>query len=251
MAKPSSQNIASWIEINIKNLEWQPIDKVAIDCIKVVVNAVSDLTIIDWVEEEKENITTLLRDRAAYLVEDGASTIFEIDDNEPPYIRRVNSELTEIVAKLKKIDPFKFEELCSQILQSLGGEAATTKKTGDDGVDFYAFNFDRYASGLPLPRTACLTVIGQAKRYSDINISETDVRKFIGGALYVANSFRKTGKLSVISPVIYAFWTTSNFHESARNYCKHMGVWYMEGNAVAEYVKKLNLLHYLEGIEIN
>lgn len=246
MGKPSSQDIAQWVECNIENEDWLSLYEVCMDCLRRVLPEVPTLTASDWVEEELAYVAELLRNRDATIKEDGGSSTFEIDVNDPPYLKRKNAEFASILVSLRGMDPFKFEDVCSAILAALGGRAATTQKSYDGGVDFYAFGMDRFASGMPIPQVAALTVIGQAKRYKDNNfVSETEIRKFIGGAVDIANSFRIESKLTSLGPVLFAFWTTSSFHENARAYCKRTGIWYMEGLSVAEYVKKLGLQHLI------
>ncbi|MGB5216959.1 MAG: hypothetical protein WBN66_01550, partial [Smithella sp.] len=94
----------------------------------------------------------------------------------------------------------------------------------------------------PLPRTAALTVIGQAKRYAEKNyIAETEIRKFIGGAILKLDELRKQGKVRVLSPVVFAFWTTSDLHIPAKEFSKKMGIWHLDGMSLAEYILKLKL----------
>lgn len=248
MGKTSSQDIAQWVECNIANEDWLSLYDVCMDCVRRVLPEVPTLTASDWIEEELIYVAEILRNRSAQIKDDGASPTFKIDGNEPPYLKRENAELAAILEMLRGMDPFEFEGICSAILSALGGRAATTQKSYDGGVDFYAFEMDRFAAGMPVPKVAGLTVIGQAKRYKDNNfVSESEIRKFIGGAVDIANSFKIDKKLTALGPVLFAFWTTSSFHENARTYCKRTGVWYMEGLSVAEYVKKLGLQHLIDG----
>lgn len=247
MGKPSSQDIAQWVESNIDNEDWLSLSEVCMYCVERVLPDVPSITTSDWIDEELVYVAEILRNRDAQIKEDGGSSKFEIDGNDPPYLKRKNAELALVLDKLRSMDPFEFEKVCSAILAALGGRSTTTPKTNDGGVDFISFGLDRYAMGLPIPQVAGVTVIGQAKRYKNNNyVSETEVREFVGGAFDIANIFRAENKISAFGPLIFAFWTTSAFHESARAYCKRMGIWYMEGLSVAEYVSKLGLSSSLD-----
>lgn len=88
-----------------------------------------------------------------------------------------------------------------------------------------------------------MTVIGQAKRYNPDNfVSETELRKFVGGAIYKASTLKSTiSSLGVIAPISYAFWTTSNFHPDAITYARNMGLWYLNGLALAQLANRMDI----------
>ena len=81
---------------------------------------------------------------------------------------QVKSELLE---KLKKIDPYYFEKVILQLLNKMGyGEFIETSKTGDGGIDGI-INEDQ----LGLAK-----IYIQAKRYNENKVREKDIRNFIG-----------------------------------------------------------------------
>ena len=47
----------------------------------------------------------------------------------------------------------------------------------------------------------------------------------------------------VLGPVVYAFWTTSDLHIHAKEFSRKMGIWHLDGMALAEYVLKLKLVN--------
>lgn len=238
----SSQDIAKWVEAHLDCDDWQSLnDAISGSIFKALPKASIEL-ISDLTEEHFSYVDEYLRNRCAILIEDGSVPSYELDETEP-YIRRINQYNTEIAQKLRTIDPFYFEVVCKRILEKLGARAENTQRTSDGGVDFYALEMMTYSSSYPLPKSAALAVMGQAKRYALHNeVTETEIRKFIGGAILKVDELRKQGKINVLSPVVYAFWTTSDLHVNAKEFSRKMGVWHLDGMAIAEYVVKLGLV---------
>lgn len=239
----SSQDVAKWVETHLESSDWQSLSDAILHSInKAIPNAPIEIQ-TDLAEEHFHYVEKILRDKIAFIIEDGGIPSYKLDDNEP-YICRINQRNTEIAAKLRSIDPFYFEVVCKRILEKLGATAENTQKTNDGGVDFFALNLTTYSSSYPVPKTAALSVIGQAKRYAENNVvKETDVRNFIGGAILKLDELRKQGKINVLGPVVFAFWTTSDLHVHAKEFSRKMGIWHLDGMALAEYVIKLELVN--------
>ena len=78
---------------------------------------------------------------------------------------------SELLDKLKTIDPFYFERVILTLLGKMGyGESIETSKTGDGGIDGI-INQDK----LGLEK-----IYIQAKRYSENKVREKEIRNFIG-----------------------------------------------------------------------
>ena len=78
---------------------------------------------------------------------------------------------SELLDKLKTIDPFYFERVILTLLGKMGyGESIETSKTGDGGIDGIV-NQDK----LGLER-----IYIQAKRYNENKVREKEIRNFIG-----------------------------------------------------------------------
>jgi len=78
---------------------------------------------------------------------------------------------TNLLEKLKEIDPFFFEKVILILLKRMGyGDFFETSKTGDGGIDGI-INEDK----LGLEK-----IYTQAKRYNDSKVREKDIRNFIG-----------------------------------------------------------------------
>jgi restriction endonuclease Mrr len=243
MGQPSSQKIAQWAIESLQSEEWISLSESCINGLKSHI-PYSESDIVELVESDLDNIARILRDNAAFAVERGEVVTYEIDEEESPYIKKVCDAFPQILRDIQKMDDTKFETLCADVLKSLGwSEAERIGGIDDGGVDFYAFGFpNQEIFNLPMPPSCKVLVIGQAKRHKqDNNISENDLRKFVGGSVKKLNDFRKAGKVGVLTPVIYAFWTSSDFAESAKDYAKTMGIWFMNGRTMIEYIKKLDL----------
>lgn len=78
---------------------------------------------------------------------------------------------SELLDRLREIDPFYFEKIILILLKKMGyGEFTETSKSGDAGIDGI-INEDK----LGLEK-----IYIQAKRYTDNKVRETDIRNFIG-----------------------------------------------------------------------
>lgn len=78
---------------------------------------------------------------------------------------------TELLEKLKEIDPYYFEKVVLILLKRMGyGDFVETAKSGDGGIDGI-INEDK----LGLEK-----IYTQAKRYSEAKVREKDIRNFIG-----------------------------------------------------------------------
>ncbi len=250
MARPPSNIIATWcVELVTPNAER--LDDLCFRVLRSKGIQLSQDELMEVAEEESRRfLPTILRNIVADERADGVVGSFEIDDELIPYLRKLNSPLPEILSQLKRLTPKAFEEMCAKILESLGGNSTSSGKPNDGGVDFTSFNMAGHASGLPVPASAKIAVIGQAKRYTNSRIGETALREFVGGALRRQKELEKNGAIGGLSPVIFAFWTTSDLDNSAKAYSRDMGVWFMGGLTLASYVEQLHLGNYLTTLPI-
>lgn len=244
MGQPTSQKIAQWAIESLQSEGWGSLSESCINGLKTHIPSYSDANIAEIVENDLDNIASILRNDAAYATEHGEVVTYEIDQEEPPFIKKVSDALPVGLKSIRAMDDTKFEILCSTLLKSLGW--TETERTGgvdDGGVDFYAFGYPKLEIfNLPMPSNCKVMVLGQAKRHKEgNNISETELRKFIGGAVKKLDEFRKAGKVGVLTPVIYAFWTSSDFDGPAKKYAQIMGIWFMNGRTMIEYLKKQNM----------
>ncbi|WP_435014099.1 restriction endonuclease [Xanthomonas arboricola] len=247
MSAPSSQVISFWVIDSLASTEWIRLDEACKRVISIRMKSATETYISDLVESNVAYVAEHLRDEVAGGKIDGVSMDFEIDEEEMPYIRLSDVLIKPLLGKLRKINPFDFERVCARILAQLGAQADVTKRTNDDGVDFFAIDFDFVPDGINTPQACRAAVIGQAKRYKEGNlVRETDVRSFVGGAVKVKDDLALERKILPLSPVVFAFWTTSDFDPNAKQYARRLGIWYLSGRALAKYIIALKLELFVE-----
>ena len=196
----------------------------------------------DFVDKFIGNIAEHLRDEASTCLIDGSAPKFEIDNEQPPYIRAIGNQTRQLLSKLRRIDPFKVEGICADILKAFGASAYSTQKTADGGVDFIAHNLNIVPTAYAVPMGCRATIIGQTKRYKDGNvINEKQLREFVGAGLLRQHILQTDRKIAPLTPVIFAFWTTSDFEPNAKRYARDVGLWFMDGHTLATYVNSLNM----------
>ena len=131
---------------------------------------------------------------------------------------------TELLEKLKAIDPYYFEKVILILLKRMGyGDFIETSKSGDGGIDGI-INEDK----LGLDK-----IYIQAKRYGDNKVREKDIRNFIGAMSGDTNKG--------------VFVTTSAFDKGAyqKAHDAHHTIILIDGN------KLVDLLHqYNVGVQI-
>jgi restriction system protein len=127
---------------------------------------------------------------------------------------------TDILEKLKSIDPYQFERIILILLNKMGyGDFIETSKSRDGGIDGI-INEDQ----LGLEK-----IYIQAKRYSENKVRETDIRNFIGA---MSGDTRKG-----------IFVTTSSFDENAKKKAReaHHTIILVDGVRLVELMHKFNV----------
>lgn len=127
---------------------------------------------------------------------------------------------TELLEKLKEIDPYFFEKVILILLKKMGyGDFIETSKTGDGGIDGI-INEDK----LGLEK-----IYTQAKRYNESKVRETDIRNFIGAM---------SGDTSK-----GVFITTSTFDESAIKKAReaHHSIILIDGARLVDLMHQYNV----------
>jgi len=131
---------------------------------------------------------------------------------------------TELLERLKEIDPYYFEKVILILLKKMGyGNFIETSKSGDGGIDGI-INEDK----LGLEK-----IYTQAKRYNESKVREKDIRNFIGAM---------SGDTSK-----GVFITTSTFADSAVKKAReaHHSIILIDG------AKLVNLMHqYNVGVQV-
>lgn len=131
---------------------------------------------------------------------------------------------TELLEKLKELDPYYFEKVILILLKKMGyGDFIETSKSGDGGIDGI-INEDK----LGLEK-----IYTQAKRYNESKVREKDIRNFIGAM---------SGDTSK-----GVFITTSTFDDSAVKKAReaHHSIILIDG------AKLVDLMHQYEvGVQV-
>jgi len=178
-------------------------------------------------------------------LEDGVEPTFKLSlDERTSYLKTIESPASRFLDQLLGKTPSEFEGFCAEVLKSMGGASAVTGRSGDGGVDFVGRDLSFSADKGPAPAGARVLVIGQAKLYSRDNlISEIDLRCFVGGALRKAGDpgDNLTYRRAHLAPLVFAFWTTSDYHPSAKSYARAMGLWYLNGIGLAQLAIRLGV----------
>ncbi len=131
-----------------------------------------------------------------------------------------NTVKSELLEKLKNIDPYYFEKVILILLEKMGyGDFIETSKSGDGGIDGI-INEDK----LGLDK-----IYIQAKRYGENKVREKDIRNFIGAM---------SGDTSK-----GVFVTTSDFHEGAvkKAHDAHHTIILIDGNKLTELLHQYNV----------
>ena len=127
---------------------------------------------------------------------------------------------SDLLEKLKSIDPYYFEKVILILLKKMGyGDFIETAKSGDGGIDGI-INEDK----LGLDK-----IYIQAKRYGENKVREKDIRNFIG-----AMSGDTTKGI---------FVTTSDFHEGAIKKANdaHHKIILIDGNKLVDLLHEFNV----------
>ncbi len=249
MAVPSSQAAAGWVKAFLSDNEWMPLR----DALNVAVtekwHGQSAAEISEYVEDNLVHVAEHLRVEAAEAKQDGATCTFEIDNEQPPYIKGIARGTDLILEKLKKVCPFEFEKVCGEILTKIGGETHVTPKSGDGGIDFVSVGIDILPEAIDAPLHCRAAVIGQAKRYRHRPIAEKSLREFVGASLLKRNELRVTQSISPLTPVLLAYWTTANFEPGCKAFARKAGVWLMDGHTFSTYISRLGLTDMIMSLD--
>ena len=154
----------------------------------------------------------------------------EVNDEDPideririvAFAKKVNNEVaTELLDKIRNINPYFFEKLVIDLLDTMGyvgpnGNSMVTSKSNDGGIDGI-INQDPLGTN---------TVYVQAKRYKEDNIIQRpDIQSFYG-ALAGFNADRGV------------FITTSRFSNSAIEYAMRQGIVLVDGIQLTDMMLK-------------
>lgn len=248
--KLSADVVAGWVVARATNIDYRPLENVLIDVLTAEFETnskreFSDEEISDIAEAHMFAVSDALGAIREELIRDGVTPSFEIDFGEPQRFFRVKETPEKVLLdKLVSMNPTGFELFCKRILERMKANAVVQGGPHDGGVDFFALGLNLGGDLGPIPPAAKSAVVGQAKRWKTTReVSETDLRTFIGGAVAQADELRKqhADRFGLFTPVSFAFWATCGFSSSARRYARSMGLWYLNGVSLAQLALRLGL----------
>lgn len=245
MALPKPQYIANSLLEFGNNTEFKNLSEVIFDFFKSKGFTMSAEEISDYAEEHLIAIANELFIKIDDRRNDGVTLNFELTEDQGTfYIKFFERVEIELLRKLQSDTPENFEHFCKKILDKLGGNSLVSGGSDDGGIDFSSS--DLQIKNLPSLSTkgSRILVLGQAKRYIDGNhVKETELRAFVGACIKRIDELKKTRSehFGILHPVILAFWTTSDFHSSARVYAKEIGIWYLNGVALCQLALQLDI----------
>ena len=245
MAKLSGEVVALWLEQDCTNQEFLRVRVVVHETISQRIPKYSSEYVAELSESIEADVIYHLEVRANEYNRDGVSPSFEIEGEAPDvYFKVRQSPEKDLLTLLRAMTPVGFEVFCGAILKQLSGQIVVEGKPYDGGVDFYAFDLAPGGERGPAPYASRIWIIGQSKRYKQRNdITEKDLREFVGGALGKLDQLRERHpeRYGILTPVLFAYWTTSDFDRHAKRYARHMGLWYLNGVGLAQLAIRVGL----------
>lgn len=243
MAEIGAYTIARWITDDTQSPSYTSLRSVIEATLKLH-TSFSEEQVFETSEKLEEKIYFELEKISELLIYDGVEPSFFLDGiPQTAYVKAGDLTTIPILEKMRKITPTEFEQVCADLLTELGGITRTIGKTGDGGVDFIATGIPITGFDLPALKVCSAIVIGQAKRYSDNHfVTVNEVRDFVGGALILQDEVkRENERYGLFTPVLLAFWTTSDFSKPAYDYCRKCGLWNLTGLSLAQLAIRLKV----------
>lgn len=239
----SSAIVTRWVLETFKSPDWKSLQEVVKDAIRLNTPMGEDL-----VSENAENLVLFVAQELFNLLQSdedhGRVSIFELDEESPPYIKcTVPASTYEVLRRLKDMTPTEFESVCANLLNALGAQSQQQGGSQDGGIDFIGYGLCLNPALDSMPSKSKLVVLGQAKRYASSNsVKLNEVRQFVGAAKKKHNDLIVSERISALSPVVYALWTTSVFDRPASEYGLGLGLWLIDSLQLASYVERFSLL---------
>ena len=245
MPDPKADAVSLWISDDGTNTEFRTLRSVVNDVLLTHLAGRSEEELSELAERLEPQVVQELYTITDQSLLDGIVPRFQVTTEEATaHIKFIDRPELHLLRELQTRAPKDFEDFCKRVLQTLGANASVQGGPGDGGIDFLAFGLRTGPSLGPSPSGAHAVVIGQAKRYATgNNISEYDLRAFVGAATRRTFQLKRSNPSQVgsLQPVVYAFWTTSDFHRNAKEFAREMGIWYLNGLALAQLASRLGI----------
>ena len=245
MSKPKGCNVALWLAEDLADEGGFVTLRVAIEgTLQTRLRSLSQEQISDLAESLEPGVFAELGCIADRVIQLGTEPSFSLE-GEPgsAYVRAQNRAAPAALSAIRQFLPTPFEDFCAALLSALGATAHRVGGTGDGGVDFIATDLPVSSHSLAALRASRPIVIGQAKRYGDNSlITVTQLREFVGAAVLRAEEEKRSGpRTGLLTPVCFAFWTTSDFNSPAWAFAQRAGLWCLNGLALAQLALRVGL----------
>jgi hypothetical protein len=245
---PSPRQLAHWILKEKPNLgEYNHYFNLRDRLFEVVSKRMPSWSPEKVADHQEQNIVKIieaLQEMITFQSEDGLVPEIELDEQQEfMKYSEDNLKAADYLSQLIRVDSTgkAFERFCTRILLNICERAEHCGGPNDHGIDFFGMNLrPAMLVGISIPVKN--VVYGQAKRYDlDTPVGEPDIRNLLGSAINKHHEFVRAGTLGILTPIIMTFWTTSDFHQSARILCQTHGVWYVNGLSAARLGMALNI----------
>lgn len=245
MGKFNPEALALWIEQDCSQQNFQSVRKLLALSLRLRIPQYSDEKVAELAEELTASVGIALEKRKLDYGLEGVLSPFEVSvDSGDYYYKALPRPEMALLHRLRNCEPAGFEVFCKNILSRLKAEAVVDGGPHDGGVDFFAIGLSPGPTLDPVPPAAKAVVIGQSKRYAaDNDVAEVELRSFIGGSLKKADELRRKypDRFGILTPVLFAFWTTGDFTPSARKYGRDLGIWYLNGVGLSQLAVRIGL----------
>jgi len=242
---PSKPNATSFWVMNLAtNADFQPLSTLVVQVLGMKLPNLSIEDRSDLAEEQLEAIAQELEAARERQKAEGMEPTFELSyDAGTPYYRKLPTDAFTFLDKLLALSDREFVDFCVSLLTALGGEALNIDGPHDGGVDFVARNVPIAGGSWEGLKKTRLLVVGQAKHYRDSFVTESEMRDFVGGALKRTSDYNDnvTHRGPVLAPILFAFWTTSDFNTVAKAFANSVGIWTLNGVALAQLALRAGL----------
>jgi hypothetical protein len=244
MAEPKPSQTAFWLLNLAINVELQPLTLLIAETLGKKLPGYSVEQLSDLGEDQLEAVSAWLEQEREKQKEEGIEPTFQLSyEAGTPYFRKIPSDASKFLGALYAISDAQFVDFCVSLLKALGGDALNIDGPYDGGLDFVARNLPLSGLNVDALRRTRILVVGQAKHYQkETLVSEPELRDFVGGALKRTSdpTDSVTHRITTLAPLVFAFWTTSDFNSPAKSYAKAVGVWTLNGIALSQLALKAN-----------
>jgi len=234
-----------WIVEDCSNLDYASLQTLIVNVLSTRLPTLSDEQRAEFSEEVELQVLNELYRRLGMDKDDGVVSNFEVSSEESTsYIRFIERPELTLLDTLRNATPKQFEQFCKKVLDTLGANAIVKGGPGDGGVDFFALDLPLNPYDIPSPPGGKALVVGQAKKYAIDNlVTEYELRSFVGASAKESFNIKRDhpSEIGIAHPTVLAFWTTSDFHTSARQFARDLGIWYLNGLALVQLANRLGI----------